>query len=225
MALFPTHCAICKGELSEDALWLGTSGVAFSPPHPLYPFCDSGMHQSCLLNWEHRREFSSGYAQGSGHLLRAEPEWNLICGPLGYGPHGKPGWPYYAEIRLLDWPIRLYAKFEAWGHFIANKEWERNFIPEINDAIARLGTAFPQTDSDLREYLWGPLLNTMLTDPEHRARYVATVTLNLYDDEKIRSEVASLERALDDQHGSVRNAAHLILKRLRNSVKSDGSNG
>ena len=221
MVIFITNCAICDEKIAEDKPCVSTSGVAFPPPHLLYEFCDSGLHQRCLLEWEHRREFATGYAKGSGHILRSEDEWNLICGPLEYGPHGKPGWPYYAEIRLLDWPIRLYSKFEEWGSFVANREWEKNFIPEINQAIRKLEAEFPQTDDELRGDLWRPLLNTMLTDPQHRSRYVATVSLNLYDDKKIRAEIGALEQALNDEHGSVRNAAHLILKRLRESTKAE----
>ncbi|HEY1049787.1 MAG TPA: hypothetical protein VGE39_08535 [Prosthecobacter sp.] len=184
MALFITHCAICGGKITEDTPALSTSGVAFEPPHPLYRFCDTGLHQQCLVGWPHRREFSFGYVMGSGHVLRSDNEWNLICGPLGYGPCGKPGWPYYAEIRLHEWPVRLYADFERWGAYVANREWEPNFIPEVNEAVRKVLHEFPQTDEELREYLWRPLIATIQTAPEHRSRYVATVSLNLYDDEK-----------------------------------------
>ena len=221
MAIFVTNCAICGGEVTEDNPCVATSGVAFAPPHPLYKFCDAGLHQRCLVDWDHRREFSLGYFDGSGTILRSEDEWNLICGPMGYGPHGKPGWPYYAEIRLADWPIRLYSNFEDWGAFVANKEWEKDFIPDINEAIERLRPEFPQNDADLQGYLWHSILNTMLTDPEHRSRYVAAVSLNLYDDDKLRNVLAELHQAKEDEHGSVRNAAHLILKRLGETTKAE----
>lgn len=162
-----------------------------------------------------------GYVNGSGTTLRSEDEWNLISGPLGYGPHGKPGWPYYAEIRLADWPVRLYSKFEDWGTFVGTKEWEKGFIPEINEAIEQLLPEFPQTAAELREYLWQPLLETMLSDPEPRSRYVAAVSLNLYDDDKLRASIEELRQAKDDKHGSVRVAAHLILKRLGETTKAE----
>jgi hypothetical protein len=225
MAIFVTNCAICGGKVTEDTPCVATSGVAFAPPHPLYKFCDAGLHQRCLVDWEHRREFSMGYVNGSGTILRREDEWSLICGPLSYGPHGKPGWPYYAEIRLADWPLRLYSKFENWGTFVGNKEWEKGFIPEINQAIEQLRLEFPQTDAELREYLWQPLLETMLNDPEHRSRYVAAVSLNLYDDDKLRAVIAELRQAKHDQHGSVRDAAYLILKRLGETTKAEQDGG
>lgn len=225
MAIFVTNCAICGGEVSEDNPCVATSGVAFAPPHPLDKFCDAGLHQGCLVDWEDRREFSLGYFNGSGTILRSEDGWNLICGPLGYGPHGKPGWPYYAEIRLADWPIRLCSNFEDWGAFVGNKDWEKYFIPEINEAIEQLRPEFPQTDTDLREYLWQPILNSLSNDSRHRSRYVAAVSLNLFEDEKLRSVIPELRQAKDDEHGSVRNAAHLILKRLGETTKGEQGGG
>lgn len=222
MAIFVTDCAICGERITKDTPCVTTSGVAFPPPHPLYQFCDAGLHQKCLLTWEHRGEFAAGYAAGSGNILRQENEWNLICGPMGYGPHGKPGWPYYAEIRLCDWPIRLYSRFEEWGTFVMEREWEEDFIPEINEVVRRLEGSFPRTDEDLRQYLWQPLVETMLHGEHYRTRYIAAVSLNLFDDNQIRTEINSLKRALEDEHGSVRNAAQIILKRLR--TKGIGEN-
>lgn len=118
MAFFIKDCAICGHAITDNTPSIATSGVAFAPPHPLYEFCDAGLHQNCLVNWPYRREFSAGYARGFGHLLRSEKEWTLICGPMMYGPDGKPGWPYYAEIRLFDWPMRLYSRFEEWEDYL-----------------------------------------------------------------------------------------------------------
>ena len=221
MAIFVSECAICGGEITRDTPCVATSGVAFEPPHPLYEFCDAGLHQHCLVSWKWRREFATGYVKGSGDILRREEEWNLITGPLSCGPRAKPGWPYYAEIRLVDWPIRLYSRFEDWGSFVSNKEWEKNYIPEINHAIDQLYPDFPHTDDELRDHLWAPLLNTLLTHPSHRARYVAAVSLNLYEKDRIRSALAELRQAQHDKHGSVRNAVHLILKCLGEPTQAD----
>lgn len=216
MAIFVTDCAICGGKITDETPFVTTSGVAFAPPHPLYPYCDAGLHQRCLASWNHRREFSIGYVDGDGlgTVLKSEDEWKFFCGPQGFGPHGKPRWPYYAEIRLVDWPIRLYSRFEEWAAFISCKGWKNMYIPEINEAIEKLYPQFPKTSNDLKQHLWNSLLNTMLTASAHRSRYIAAVSLSQFDDERILSALPELHQAHRDEHDSVRNAVRLILKRF-----------
>lgn len=223
MAIFVKDCAICGCKISEDTPYIATSGVAFAPPHPLYKFCDTGLHQKCLLNWPHRRAFSSGYVLGAGHLLRIEKEWTLICGPLMYGPYGKPGWPYYAEIRFYDWPIRLYTRFEEWEDYMNQRLWRADYIHEINASIQTLENEFPRKNDELRRSLFKLIVRSMLEASEHRSRYISAVSLELYPDKNLCSIIPELELALNDEHGSVRNAAHNILKRLT-EAKGSGLN-
>lgn len=118
---FLIECPICKGGFADGRAYTGTSGVMFVPPHPLYEFCDAGLHFDCLERWPHRLEFSRGYFEGHraafihyGTLLASEPSWILGCGPA---PIDKE--PYYAEVDLADWPCRLYSRWHAWDSFLA----------------------------------------------------------------------------------------------------------
>jgi hypothetical protein len=113
-----TPCAICGGQL--DRVYTATSGCAFPQGHPLWGYCDAPLHLDCLETWPHREEFSRGYfdqaveshRSGYGHILARGESWVLVCGPRAAG-----GLPYFAEVRLADWPFRLYSKWEAWPDF------------------------------------------------------------------------------------------------------------
>lgn len=59
----------------------------------------------------------------------------------------------------------------------------------------------------------------MIEAPDHRSRYISAISLELYPDEDLQAIIPLLEKAVDDEHGSVRNASHKILKRLRAAVK------
>lgn len=118
---FLIKCPICKGGFNDGRAYTGTSGVAFGPPHPLYEFCDAGLHFECLERWAPRADFSKGYFEGKrstfmryGTLLASEPSWILGCGPA---PIDKE--PYYAEIDLVDWPCPLYSRWQSWDSFLA----------------------------------------------------------------------------------------------------------
>lgn len=113
-------CPICGDKL--DRPYTATSGCAFAPKHRLWKYCDAPLHFDCLETWKDREEFSEGYFRsalwtyvtGYGSLLYQTDKWFLACGP-------KPpkGLPYFAEVRLKDWPFRLYSKFEQWTDFVA----------------------------------------------------------------------------------------------------------
>ncbi len=112
-------CPICGGNFKDGRSYTATSGVAFAPPHPLYEFCDAGLHLGCLVDWPHRVEFSRGYFDGAkkiaiayGTLLVERSDWILRCGPA---PKEKE--PYFAEVDLVDWPFRLYSRYELWDEF------------------------------------------------------------------------------------------------------------
>lgn len=118
---FLIECPICKGGFTDGRAYTVTSGVAFVPPHHLYEFCDTGLHFDCLERWPHRLEFSRGYFEGHratflryGTLLATESSWILGCGPA---PIEKV--PYYAEVDLVDWPCRLYSRWQDWDAFLA----------------------------------------------------------------------------------------------------------
>ena len=119
---FLIACPICHGDFKDGRPYTGTSGVAFAPPHPLYEYCDTGLHFECLETWTHREAFSEGYFlqkremfQAMGTLLSEGPGWILGCGPAL--PTKEP---YYAEIDLKDWPCRLYCKWKDWESFLSS---------------------------------------------------------------------------------------------------------
>ena len=118
---FLITCPICHGDFKDGRSHTATSGVAFPPPHPLYEYCDAGLHLECMETWPHRVEFSRGYFlekrgmfEAMGTLLGEGSGWILGCGPA---PIGRE--PYYAEIDLEDWPFRLYCNWHDWEAFLA----------------------------------------------------------------------------------------------------------
>ena len=112
-------CAICGERL--DRPYTATSGCAFPEAHPLWRYCDAPLHLDCLERWPQRGQFSRGYfdaaveqrRSGYGHLLAQGETWVLVC-----GPHVEDNTPYFAEVRLPDWPFRLYSKWGDWPYFI-----------------------------------------------------------------------------------------------------------
>ena len=112
-------CAICGERL--DRPFTATSGCAFPEGHPLWRYCDAPLHLDCLERWPHRERFSRRYfdlavgehGAGYGHILAGGESWVLVC-----GPHTKNKTPYFAAVRLPDWPLRLYSRWERWPDFI-----------------------------------------------------------------------------------------------------------
>ena len=120
--IFPgSRCAICNEELSQ--LYLATSGCAFPPEHRLFKFCDAPLHLSCLEEWDDREEFAGAYhdleldswRRGRGTLLHLDDKWFV-----GVGPSAPPSTPRFAQVRLRDWPLRLYTQFDDWDVFLAD---------------------------------------------------------------------------------------------------------
>lgn len=114
-----SRCAICGGRL--DRPYTATSGVPFNGPPRLAAYYDAPLHWDCLPTWPERAEFSRAYFvsglwsywSGHGTLLRAMPDWFLAC-----GPPASDGDPRYAEIRLPEWPFRLYSDWHDWDEFV-----------------------------------------------------------------------------------------------------------
>jgi hypothetical protein len=113
-------CSLCQQAIEESEAGICTWGVPFSPPHPLYQFCESPLHLACLADWPQREEFSRGYYEmfrygheiGIGHILAQGPTWFLSCGPCG--PDERP---HYSQIVLAEWPIRL--KMDGWDGWVS----------------------------------------------------------------------------------------------------------
>ena len=119
---FLIACPICYGNFKDGRPYTGTSGVVFVRPHPLYEYCDAGLHFECLEKWAHREEFSTGYFlqkremfQAMGTLLYEGSGWILGCGPALPSKE-----PYYAEIDLAEWPCRLYCRWQDWESFLSS---------------------------------------------------------------------------------------------------------
>jgi hypothetical protein len=74
-----------------------------------------------LEGWPRREAFARGYFDiglesyraGYGTLLHLDPTWFLACGPAK-----RPERPYFAELCPIDWPFRLYTRFEEWDAFL-----------------------------------------------------------------------------------------------------------
>lgn len=130
--IFPdSTCALC-GELL-DRPHTATSGVAFPESNPLYRYCDAPLHFDCLERWPERAIFSAGYFElavahfrNNAHLLIEQGDWVLGAGPTqrNQPPEGitrrlTNDLPHYAEIRLRDWPFRLYTHWGDWDAFLA----------------------------------------------------------------------------------------------------------
>jgi len=149
LILANTSCAICHEQL--DRAYTATSGCAFGEGHPLWPYCDAPLHLDCLERWPHREQFSRGYFDaavesrhaGYGHLLFQTQSWVLVCGPNVNGGH-----PYFAEVRLTDWPFRLYSKWEAWDEYAAKgyrEGLENAALLAADDAMAEVRHVAPDT--------------------------------------------------------------------------------
>lgn len=115
-----SRCAICGEPLSRP--YTATSGCAFRPDHRLFAFCDAPLHLSCLEIWPDREELARAYhdqaldawREGYGTLVHIGENWVLGC-----GPSTLPKLPYFAQVCLRDWPIRLYTRFDEWDTFVS----------------------------------------------------------------------------------------------------------
>lgn len=120
---FLISCPICGGDFKDGRPYTCTSGVVFIPPHPLYEYCDAGLHYECLENWPHTAEFSKGYYLATksmfeymNTLLIEGQGWILGCGPA---PRSKL--PYYVKITLENWPFSLKSKWDDWDLYLEGK--------------------------------------------------------------------------------------------------------
>jgi hypothetical protein len=143
-----SRCAICGDPLSSP--YTATSGCAFGAGHLLFRYCDAPLHLACLEGWPHREPFSrayfddslASYRSGRGILLHDAGSWFLACGPVvGLdSPSVKimrrtPGKPVYAEVRLADWPFRLYS---PWG------DWDAYALDGFSEGLAGAALAVAQ---------------------------------------------------------------------------------
>ncbi len=133
-----SRCAICR-DTDLNRPFIATSGIAFPPTDALWKFCDAPLHQDCLATWEHRIRFARGYFErareavwrNQGLLLLEGPGWFLRCGgPLsedllrraGAAPlfnGARAGEPFFAEVRLAEWPKALYTRWNDWPEYAA----------------------------------------------------------------------------------------------------------
>jgi hypothetical protein len=222
MGFLASTCAICSGPITPETPVIGTSGCAFPESHHLWQYCDTQLHQACLADWRYRSEFSAGYfgIRIGGHVLHETEEWRLCSGPVQYGPHGKVRLPYYAEIRLREWPVRLYSRFEEWDDFISSRKWQATSIPALNYEIEKFLPHFPASSAELEALLLPSIMAMLELGQDHRTRYVAVLALHLFG-EKANIAEPLVKLALNDGHGSVRQAAHILLKsfQVKDSVK------
>ena len=84
-------------------------------------------------------EFSGGYYFGvrdyckqTSRLLAEGPDWSLVCGPNALGKT-----PYYAEVRLREWPMRLYSHYGKWTNFM-REGFKKSLSGDALDASAKV---------------------------------------------------------------------------------------
>ncbi|HNY33002.1 MAG TPA: hypothetical protein PKO15_19145 [Fibrobacteria bacterium] len=148
-------CPLCGQGFNDGRAHVGTSDVVFPPGHFLYEYCDTGLHIDCLERWEHRLEFAKGYFDlyrtnfaTRGTLLHEAFDWILGCGraPLADDP-------FYVEVDLLEWPVRLHTPWEHWETFLESdfeKGLDRGALEKARVAIKEVRKVVP-TLSSLRE--------------------------------------------------------------------------
>lgn len=157
-------CAIC-GELL-DRPYTATSGVFFPYENLLYRYCDAPLHFECLERWPERGTFSAGYFEMAlndyrlyGNLLIEQDNWILGCGRTRYNK--PPEWisgslrnelPHYAEVRLSDWPFRLYSYWSDWDTFIG-EGYREGLAGEALKATERIMAEVRQVAPDGRALL------------------------------------------------------------------------
>lgn len=143
-----TPCAIC-GETDLNRPFTATSGCAFPPSDELWRFCDAPLHLDCLAGWDQRVRFSRAYfdmwreaaRNGMGLVLREGNGWMLRCGPSMPGEA-----PYYAEIDLVEWPIRLYSRWNDWTESLSGgfvRELVGPALHAVERAIAEVRAIAP----------------------------------------------------------------------------------
>lgn len=168
------------------------------------------------MNWPDRKNFARAYFHSSGAiLLKQEELWAMYCGPFSYGPYGKVGLPYYVEICLKEWPIRLKCnlqnQLENWEAFVKNRQWEANYLADINEHINTFVNDFPCTKEQLESLLLSYILGMIEHGEHHRIRYAGILALEHFG-ELAKQAIPLLLNAKNDEHGSVRQAAHILLK-------------
>lgn len=123
--------------------------------------------------------------------------------------------PYYAQVTFREWPGRLYFKFLEWPEYVSEKVWEKNNIPELNYYIEGFYQEFPKNVVNLQELLLPHIIEGIKSGGHHKQRYVYLLSLDLLENKSLYDFLPIFENSLNDEHGSVRQAAHIILKRLK----------
>lgn len=147
-----SRCAICREPLTRP--FTAPSGCAFAPEDPLFRYCDAPLHLDCLADGPSRERFSrayfdasiASYRAGCGALLHDAGAWFLTCGPIvGAGSPAVtytgacPGEPIHAEVRLADWPFRLYASWRGWDAYL-REDFEEGLCGAALDAATRVAS-------------------------------------------------------------------------------------
>jgi hypothetical protein len=158
---FIIDCAICKQKIEQDQGFLSTWGVFFTPEHRVFPYCDTGLHITCLETWPDRAEFAQGHLEmwlenhqnGYGHLLAQHPNWFFASGPF-VRVKGKTNPPYFLHILTSNWPLRLHIRLgqrdnspaEIWHQFL-EENWREGLsggaLRCAQDVIGEIRLAFP----------------------------------------------------------------------------------
>jgi hypothetical protein len=56
------------------------------------------------------------YESGHGYLLKKGFDWIFATGPCA-----ASSLPCFAEVRLREWPFRLYSRWAEWNEFVSGK--------------------------------------------------------------------------------------------------------
>ena len=214
LAVFVDKCVICSEAISENTPFLATSGCAFAQEHSLFPYCDTGLHQRCLLHWPHRREFSTAYfEQDETYRIYQNDEWWLGTGPFVSLPQGKVDFPYYIAVRFRDWPIRLYSRFADWPEYTAQKVWQPKCISELNDYVDEWITTIPADTDSILNLLIPPVLGMIQDKSNHKTRLFGIRVLERFGFDRIEKAIDAIRDATHDSHVAIQQAARALLNK------------
>ena len=128
-------------------------------------------------------------------------------------PQGKVDFPYYIAVRFRDWPIRLYSRFAEWPEYTAQKVWQPNCIPELNNYVDEWITAIPADTDSILNLLIPPVLDMIQDKSNHKTRLFGIRALERFGSDRIKKAIDEIRDATRDSHAAIQQAATDLLRK------------